>query len=126
MNERVLDSSAFLAVIYQETGSEIVEPMLVGAKMSSVNVAEVFGKLAEKDKLTSSAVEAFQKSGVEVVPFDFDQAQKAGELRLTTKHLWLSLGDRCCLALAILRNAMAVTADRDWKDLSFCPVEVIR
>lgn len=126
MNEWVLDSSAVLAVIYEETGSEIVEPLLVGAKISSVNVAEVFGKLAEKKKLSLEVLEAFQKSGVEVVPFDFIQAQKVGELRPLTKHLGLSLGDRCCLALAILSDATAVTAGRNWKKLSLCSIKSIR
>jgi PIN domain nuclease of toxin-antitoxin system len=47
-------------------------------------------------------------------------------LRPVTKHLGLSLGDRGCLALAILKNATAVTADKSWANLNCCKIEVIR
>lgn len=126
MNNIVLDSSAILAVILQEKGSEFVEPLLDGGKVSSVNIAETFSKLAEKGRLTDSTVEDFRQLGLEIIDFDYEQAVKAAELRPLTKHLGLSLGDRSCLALAILQGATAVTADKDWKSLSFCPIEVIR
>ena len=71
-------------------------------------------------------VHDLQKLGFEIVDFDLEQAIKVAELRPLTKHLGLSLGDRSCLALAMLRNTTAVTADRNWKKLSLCQVEVIR
>lgn len=126
MNKKVLDSSAILAVILNEEGSEIVAPLLDGGKVSSVNIAETFSKLAEKGQLTRSTVEDFQHLGLEIIDFDYEQAVKAAELRPLTRHLGLSLGDRSCLALAILQNAVAVTADRDWKGLPFCTVQIIR
>lgn len=126
MNKNVLDSSAILAVLLAEPGSEIVEPLLADALVSTVNVAEVFSKLIEKKLLTETTKSDFQQLGLEIVDYDFEQAMKAAELRPLTKHLGLSLGDRSCLALAILHDSTAVTADRDWKSLSFCPIEVIR
>lgn len=126
MNKAVLDSSAILAIFLQEKGSEIVKTFLNDAKMSSVNVAETFSKLAEKGLLTDSISEDFPQLGIEIVDFDFEQALKVGELRPLTRHLGLSLGDRSCLGLAILHDATAVTADRNWKQLSLCPIELIR
>jgi len=126
MNNRVLDSSAILAVFLKEPGSEIVEPLLEGSLVSCVNVAEVFSKLIEKGLLTDTTATDFLQLGLEIVEYDFEQAMKAAELRLLTRHLGLSLGDRSCIALAILRNATAVTADKDWKRLSFCQVRTIR
>lgn len=126
MSKKVLDSSAILAVMLAEPGSEIVEPFLSDALVSTVNIAEVFGKLTEKNLLTGTTKSDFQQLGVEIVDYDFEQAIKAAELRPLTRHLGLSLGDRSCLALAILRGVPAVTADRDWKSLSFCTVELIR
>lgn len=126
MNRKVLDTSAILAVLLVETGNEIVEPMLEGSLVSCVNVAEVFSKLIERGLLTRTTSSDFQQLGVEIVEHDFEQAMKAAELRPLTRHLGLSLGDRSCLALAMLRDATAVTADRDWKKLSFCQVETIR
>lgn len=126
MSNKVLDSSAILAVIFEEPGSEVVAPLLKDGLVSSVNFAEVTTKLAEKKILTRDSVEDLKNLGFDVIDFDVEQAAKVGELRPLTKHLGLSLGDRCCLALAILRGTTAVTADKDWKKLKFCKVEVIR
>ena len=126
MNKKVLDSSAILAVIFQEKGAEIVESLLDKSLVSSINVAEVFTKLSEKGILNQQMIDDFQQLGIEIIDFDFEQAVKTAELRPLTKHLGLSLGDRSCLALAILHNTSAITADKEWKKLSFCQVELIR
>jgi ribonuclease VapC len=126
MNKKVLDSSAILAVIFQEKGFDIVEPLLGNSLVSTINVAEIFTKLAKKGILNQKMIEDFQQLGIEMTDFDFEQATKAAELRPLTKHLGLSLGDRCCLALAILNKTTAVTADKDWQSLTCCPIELIR
>jgi PIN domain nuclease of toxin-antitoxin system len=126
MNKWVLDSSAVLAVILGETGHEIVEPLVREASISAVNVAEVLSKLAEQDQLTDEDIKDFARIGIAVVDFDTRQARKAAELRPITKNLGLSFGDRACLALALLSGATAVTADRNWKQISVCPIELIR
>ncbi len=126
MNKKALDSSAILAVIFQETGAEIVEPLLDKALVSSINVAEVFTKLTEKGILNQQMIDDFQQLGIEIVDFNLEQAVKVAELRPLTKHLGLSLGDRSCLALAMLHNTTAVTADKEWQKLTFCQVELIR
>jgi PIN domain nuclease of toxin-antitoxin system len=47
--------------------------------------------------------------------------------RFATRALGLSLGDRCCLALAQEhRGAQVVTADRLWKDLKNFKITLIR
>lgn len=126
MSKRVLDSSAILAVIFEEPGSELVALMLKNSVVSSVNFAEVATKLSEKKILNENSIEDLKNLGFDVIDFDVEQAAKVGELRPLTRHLGLSLGDRCCLALAMLRGTTAVTADKDWKKLKFCKVEVIR
>ena len=52
-----------------------------------------------------------------IEPFDDEQARMAGILRLPTRPLGLSLGDRACLALAKQRRSVAVTTDRAWSRL---------
>lgn len=126
MNKKVLDSSAILAVIFQEKGSEIVELLLDKSLISNINVAEVFTKFAEKGILNQQMIDDFQQLGLEIIDFDFEQSVKVAELKPLTKHLGLSLGDRSCLALAMLQNTTAVTADKEWQKLTFCQVEVIR
>ncbi len=126
MSKKVLDSSAILAALFDEPGADSVAALFPDSLVSSVNVAEVFTKLAEIGQLDRPVIEDFFSLGIEIVDFDADQAQKAAELRPLTKGLGLSLGDRCCLALAVLSKTPAVTADRAWKKVRFCPVEVIR
>ncbi|MGB7207023.1 MAG: type II toxin-antitoxin system VapC family toxin [Pyrinomonadaceae bacterium] len=126
MNSFVLDSSAILAVLNQEKGSQTAQTFFANGIVSAVNLAEILTKLIEQGHDSSSSMEAFNLLQLDVSSFDVAQARKAAELRPLTKHLGLSLGDRSCLALAMLQNATAVTADRDWCGLSFCPIEVIR
>ena len=126
MTSSVLDSSAILAVLNAESGTERAISFFANGIVSSVNVAEVLTKIVERGQDIKTARETFDLLQLEVVDLDYEQAAKAAELRPLTKHLGLSLGDRSCLALALLRDTTAVTADRDWEKLTVCPVEVIR
>jgi hypothetical protein len=49
------------------------------------------------------------------VPFDEESAIQAGLLYSATHTAGLSSGDRACLALAMSKNAVAVTTDRAWQ-----------
>ena len=122
----VLDSSAVLAVINSEKGEDVVEPKFPESMISSVNLAEILTKLAERNVNLRDALDYFLKVGLDVAEFDVALALKTATLRPLTKHLGLSLGDRACLALAIQENATAVTADRSWATLDVCPIEIIR
>ena len=53
-----------------------------------------------------------------VIDLDWELAFAAGEMFSATKPFGLSLGDRCCLALAAHENAAALTADRAWLQLA--------
>jgi len=126
MSKIVLDASAILAAIFEEDGSERVKSLLENSLVSTVNIAEVLSTLSEKGFPLSKAFDDLQKLGMEMVDFDLEHAAKAAELRSINKHLGLSLGDRSCLALAIVKKTTAVTADREWSKISICPVELIR
>lgn len=128
MNKLVFDSSAILAVYYNERGKNKVRSMLDKSEpfISTVNLCEVLTKLLD-DWLDAGQVwESFNALEIEVIDFDPSLAIKTAELRNTTKHLGLSLGGRACLALAIEINAAAVTSDRSWSKLDLCSIEVIR
>jgi PIN domain nuclease of toxin-antitoxin system len=123
----VLDSSALLAVIYEERGFEIVRDKLAQSIMSAVNMAEVISKLSDDgfDEAQTNLVLADFK--FEINPFDERQARIAGNLRPLTKRKGLSLGDRACLALAIQQGATVLTADRAWAEINVgVKIEVVR
>lgn len=113
-NKAVLDSSALLAFINQENGSEIVEGYLPNAVMSSVNISEVVAVLSQIDMPKDVIINIINELGIEVINFDQEQAIQTGFLRNKTKAAGLSLGDRACINLASTKNLNVVTADKIW------------
>ena len=113
----VLDASALLALLDGEPGQEVVAPLLPGAVIGSVNLAEVVGKLAERGMPEAEIREALDGLALEVHPVDETLAYATGVLRPGTREHGLSLGDRACLALAATLGLPAYTADRVWAQL---------
>lgn len=113
----VLDASALLALLDGEPGQEIVAPLLPGAVIGSVNLAEVVGKLAERGMPEAEIREALEGLALEVHPVDEALAYATGVLRPATREHGLSLGDRSCLALSARLGLPAYTADRVWAEL---------
>jgi ribonuclease VapC len=125
-----LDTSALLAILHREAGAEMFTKqfhLLENAVMSSVNVAEAYGKLVGRGIGPEDAWEAVIAPIPEILDFDTEQAKIAGGLLPKTRSLGLSLGDRACLALGIALKAPIYTADRAWKDLKLrVSIHVIR
>jgi PIN domain nuclease of toxin-antitoxin system len=126
VSDFVLDSSAVLALLWNEPGANVVATALPLAVISAVNVAEVVTKLTEVGSTTELFDRTLNRAQVEIAPFTESQARLCGELRRATKSRGLSLGDRACLALAIERGLTAVTADAAWVGATDAPVNLIR
>jgi PIN domain nuclease of toxin-antitoxin system len=128
MNRIVVDASALLAVLNQEAGAERLTPELLHAAASStVNLAEVQGKLVDRGLSADDAWEATLSPIREAVSFTPEHARLAGDLVQQTRSRGLSLGDRACLALGIALKAPVYTADRSWKNLKIgIRIHVIR
>jgi len=116
-NDYVLDASALLTLLNAEKGRDLVLEFLPKSVISTVNLAEVVTRLSMIGMPDGEVREALTMLGLETIPFDEEQAFRAGLLSTYTRTLGLSLGDRACLALAITNHAAALTADRAWKDL---------
>ncbi len=118
MPAAVFDSSAMLALLWEEKGSDAVQAYGDDFIISSVNAAEVFTKLLERGPVEEAKVKIAQLSlSTNIVPFDGDQAVDCSLLRTKTRKRGLSLGERACLALAAREGAVVVTADRAWNGL---------
>lgn len=120
MSRFVLDASALLALLNEETGVENLPPeseILSHAVMSTVNLAEVQGKLVSNGIASDQAWEAILSAIHAGYVLDHEQAKLAGALRMQTRSLGLSLGDRACLALGVVLKAPVYTADRRWANL---------
>ena len=123
----VLDASALLCLLQSEPGADRVARALPNSVIGAVNFSEVVGKLVEagvEEREIDSFVDTLQ---LKVVPFNQEQARLAGLLRIATRRFGLSLGDRACLALASLHDAVALTCEKSWMKIeAACVVELIR
>lgn len=125
----ILDASAMLALLFDEPGAEVVRQHLEEgqAVIGSVNLAEVTARLLDRGLSEAEADDACQACRLGVLPFTHEQALLSGKLRPSTRSLGLSLGDRCCLALALTHpGATVATSDRAWKSLQRFDVRLIR
>ena len=113
----VLDSSALLALLWSEPGSDAVAAVMDNAVISAVNMAEVYSKLIDRGIIGEEIRALLSELAIRVVTFDEAQAFRTGDLRLATRALGLSVGDRACLALAAAENLSALTADKAWSNL---------
>jgi ribonuclease VapC len=114
----VLDASALLAVMLGESGADAIHEVLDRAKIGAVNLSEVVAKLQERGVPDDAIDQSLADLDLAIVPFDQDQATRAGKLRLATRGAGLSLGDRACLAVADALGAVAITTDQAWAKLS--------
>lgn len=123
----VLDSTAILAVLFNELGSETVVPLLEGALVSAANLAEVYASLVRRGVDADLAWRQLLELGCAICPMDKEQARIAGGLAGQRQTAELSLGDRACLALALQRKGTVYTTNATWKSLGLdVEVEVIR
>jgi ribonuclease VapC len=128
MGTIVLHSSAILAAINSERGSEQLTPELLSTAVSSaVNLAEVQTKLVDGGMDPQEAWDATLSSVGNAADFTSLHAEITGNLIPQTRALGLSLGDRACLALGISLNLPVYTADQAWRKLKLgIRIHVIR
>ena len=91
--------------------------MLSGAAISTVNLAEVQGKLVNRRLSPEDAWQAPLAATGEAVPCTSEHARLASEVTTRARPFGLSLGDRACLALGLALKAPVYTADKSWKRL---------
>ena len=114
----VLDASALLSILLDELGHERVDRILDRSRIHAVNLAEVVGRLVRSGMPAERAVATLHELHLEVEEeFGERQAEFCGALMGTRRDLGLSLGDCVCLTMAAWSGAVAVTADRRWKEL---------
>jgi ribonuclease VapC len=126
----VLDASAMLAYLRDEPGADVVSDAIAGgAAISTVNLAEVLSRIADRGSDPIALVHQMTERGllggaIGVEPFTLADAGETARLRPTTRDAGLSLGDRACLALARRLATPALTADTAWSQAPDLAVEL--
>ncbi|MGH3544399.1 MAG: type II toxin-antitoxin system VapC family toxin [Mycobacteriales bacterium] len=119
----VLDASAVLAFDREEPGSMVVEAALNGSVLSTVTLAEVIFRYAREGVARSTFASDLERLGVRIEPFTAQDGALHAKLHTFDTKRSLSLGDRCCLAVAQRLGRTALTADRYWGELDL-PIDV--
>lgn len=95
--------------------------------MCAANWSETHLKLLQHGVDAHRATNRLRTLGVRIEPLTEPDAITAANLWAATRSAGLSLGDRCCLALAARLDRVAVTADAAWAGLDIdIPVRIIR
>jgi predicted nucleic acid-binding protein len=122
-NTYVLDASAVLDFVEDGPGAERVQQLFVDAVHSTtpvlvsvMNWGEVFYHSWQKrgEEPARKTMADLARLPVELIPVDLSQALKAGELKAVHKIPYV---DCVVAALAVLRQAILVTSDRDFEKL---------
>jgi PIN domain nuclease of toxin-antitoxin system len=109
----VLDASAILAFLQDESGSDVVEASLIdGARCGAANWSEVAQKVRAAGRDWDLVRALLVSYAVRVEPVTADDAELAA--RRWRAGDGLSLADRLCLALAERVDADVLTADAMW------------
>ncbi|MSP82372.1 MAG: PIN domain-containing protein [Alphaproteobacteria bacterium] len=115
----VVDTSAVLAFLGEEPGAERFAEVLGNAAISAVNVAEAATILHRRGGSREDIDVVLSSLALTIVDFDRRQAVTTGLLKELGRQRGLSLGDRACLALAIVMKVPVLTADRAWARADF-------
>ena len=125
MNNRViLDASALLALIQEETGAEIIKPLLKFSVMSVVNVTETLSVLQRTNISPEEGLTLITDIVTTIVPFDLEQAEQVAKLHPLVQPQGLSLADRACIGLGIKLQIPIYTADRIWDELKLDNIDI--
>ncbi len=116
--EAVLDTSAIMAMILEESGADIAVQFADRAAVSANIIAEVATKLFERGMKLADVKRDILQFRFDVHSVDEAMSIAIGALRPLTKSAGLSLGDRSCLALAAKLGLPAITADKAWASIA--------
>lgn len=115
----VLDASALMAYLLKEKGhEEVLEAILSGARMSTVNFSEVATRYVLRGADEAQVHALKDRLPFPLEPLGEEVATAAALMASVTRRAGLSLGDRCCLALAKHLAVPALTADRAWTEVA--------
>ena len=119
MKPLIADTSAVIAYLNFEPGSDEVRKCIPRIRLSMVNVAEIVAVVSRHQVSRSWIEERIFRVFPDILPFDREDAYLCGALETVTRRKGLSLGDRACLAAGILRGWPVLTAESKWTEIDW-------
>ena len=125
MSSVVLDASAVIALLRDETGSELIATYIGDAAISAVNLQEVVKALLLRGVNIEAARKMLDALHLDVRAHDVEDAYDAAKLHEATMVHGSGLGDRTCMALAIKEKCPVITTDQAWAKLDIDGLKVV-
>lgn len=110
----VWDSSAVIALMWEEPGADAVRRRMTGAAISSVNLIEAATVLLRRGSSAADVEHSLRALPLTVEPWTEALVWAGLDLSPLAWTAAISLGDRACLTLARALNRTALTADTAW------------
>ncbi|NRA73937.1 MAG: PIN domain-containing protein [Rickettsiales bacterium] len=111
----VIDSSALLALINNETGTEQIKEYFETSYMSVINATECLIVLNRNGMPINVAQSLLESIISKFLPSEYHDMELIAKIKNDHKSLGLSLGDSVCIALGNKLDLQIVTADRTWQ-----------
>ena len=120
MTRTILDASALLAFIKGERGQDVVREALGAGTcfINTANLSEAAAKLMMVRPDPAEVRALLTVPGLDLLAVGEEEALKAGEFAVPGKPLGLSLGDRLCMASALVHQAEVLTTDAIWSRMN--------
>jgi len=123
----LLDASALLAAVHEETGGDYVQQHIERCCISSINWSEVLQKLGSTGININPVESSLKALGLEIINFTDKDAHIAASLWVSCRSYGLSLADRACLATGIRLDTRIITTDKIWSYLEInASIKLIR
>lgn len=125
----LLDASAVLAALLDEPGGDFVYGVMSESHISVINLSEVYATLLDGGMGFGLAEEVVGALPFRIRTFRDAHAVQTAKLRPLTRQFGLSLGDRACIAQAMMDGLAILTSDRRMaaaKDVLAMDIRMIR
>ncbi|MCX7123345.1 MAG: PIN domain-containing protein [Gammaproteobacteria bacterium] len=120
----VLDTSALMALFYNEEGADQVSELLDQSCLSVLTLCEILDQLHQKGGSVKEMEAQLKKLDLDIRLFDEEQACLATDLLSQSTGRRISFFDRAAIALAIALQLPLYTRQHAWIDLKL-PIQII-
>jgi ribonuclease VapC len=110
----VLDTSALLALLFNEPGASVTTDRGCNGLLSAVSYSETLAKSLDRGVPLETVERVLANLQLTIVPFDVDHGITAATFRPLTRKLNFSFADRACLATARIARLPALAAEQKW------------